>query len=706
MKNTPEVLKNRLSLAGIKKVAVIDDAFDDRNLVELVDNVDAFYAEVGLNGEWLAQLVSHGISCDDVDVFQSDGLLEMWRKRSHFVGGLAGAIKELFLNAEEKLLYPTQVAENLKKLGLDVECFDLPTAPRDEQETEIHFKDIQLVFLDYDLEGAEAIDLITSELRSHSIAKSLALRRGDTPFLVLFSSLDGVRDEAERFREQAYYLRGSFLFIRKVDAADFSILCQQLAPSCVWSRDIGHFQHFFITLRDRLREVSKDVEKEFLQLDIQDYAHFQHVALQKDGAPLGKYMVDLFGSVLSHEFRDGPKVQEAVSALDRLDLTTQHLPFVSQPTTPLERIYRAVLTEPGINIGPAEPHPRSCGQKIQRGSEKIDAPPLLMLGDIFANGIENLVYIVLNSACDLQYAIPGRKPDLDLSVIMLAGKLEALALPVSNASLGERMRWLRYKGADFRVLWETQTVKTVTLGEFNQWQHQNKYERIARLSLPHSLALKQAWLANLSRVGLPVSPPIHDAHDVEIFIPDLQKKCWKSAGKPLPQEAIVAAHPADTSEPVKFCLTITARDYLFKTLSELIGSINGARKDGAEKALSDSNIWWELVTKYIELNFKKERWLWKFNPKGTTMEPLQFLWNAEPMESDFNSLPHGAAIIVLRPNNLTIKKVVYVSRELAEDIIRKKAYEISQGRLASGEAGDSLTDWLKAEQEVRRQGLI
>lgn len=645
---TPEALTVRLAEAGIRRVAVIDDAFDEQKLVGYALGVAEFWAEIAEHEDWPEQLASNAIPYQDVHALETDGLVELWRKRSLFNGTLLEAVKVVFADAEEKLVYPTRLAENLRRLNLTVECFDLPTVPKNDGPPDARLEDVQLVFLDYDLEGEDRVDLGTRELRSHAIAKFLARRRGDSPFLVLFSSLPGVNAEAERFRQQAFYLRGAFLFIPKDTAARCEELCQALAPSCVWSRDIGHFQHFFVTLRERLTEVAADVERSLLQLDVQDYAHFQHVALQEDGAPLGEYMLDLFGAVLSHEFRAGRKVQEARVALDRIDLTRQHLPFQSQPTAPLERIYRAVLTEPGI--GPIAPHPHMSRCAVLHRDKNRAVPPLLMLGDIFAKDAKLPVYVVMNPACDLQYC-KGRAPKLEHSVFLLAGTLESLAVPTSRPTQSERMRWLQYQGTDYRVLWNTGSVEAVPLVAFNRWKAKRGYERIARLSLPYSLALQQSWLANLGRVGLPVSPPLHDAHDMAVFLPDMTKHEWIPVGDLLKQEAIVAAHPADSHEPVKFCLTVTARDYLFNEVTKAAGLLTAPRKVAAEAAIADPHLWWKLVSGYEPLVNKNGRWCWKFTPKkGTSRPVILCLWKLDPQPEDLNELNHAAIAFVLRPS--------------------------------------------------------
>jgi hypothetical protein len=43
-----------------------------------------------------------------------------------------------------------------------------------------------------------------------------------------------------------------------------------------------------------------------------------------------------------------------------------------------------------------------------------------------------------------------------------------------------------------------------------------------------------------------------------------------------------------------------------------------------------------------------------------------------------------------------------VRGESREEEIRRRAYSIYEARAHRGEAGDALSDWLKAEQELRR----
>jgi len=45
-------------------------------------------------------------------------------------------------------------------------------------------------------------------------------------------------------------------------------------------------------------------------------------------------------------------------------------------------------------------------------------------------------------------------------------------------------------------------------------------------------------------------------------------------------------------------------------------------------------------------------------------------------------------------------------RVSSEEAIRYRAYEIFQARSSQGSPGDALSDWVQAEREMRRAGVI
>jgi hypothetical protein len=400
-------------------------------------------------------------------------------------------------------------------------------------------------------------------------------------------------------------------------------------------------QQFFRALQARLKKVTRSVKNEVMQLDVQDYAFIQRLALQDDGSPLGEYLLEMFGMVLRYELQDGAEVQAARSKLDGLNFE-RHLPFTSQPSAPVRRIYRALLMEPGV--GKAEPHALAGNNKCKDDDGKeCPYPPLLMLGDIFAASSKREVYVVVNPACDLQYSPKNihRQPQLSLAVHLLHGSLVSPRAGIVRG--GKRMELLELENQLWRVMWHPERVLSVPLGEFSTWQQANKYERIARLSLPFALSLQQHWISQLGRVGLPVNLPFFDDCSFQLYRPKTAGG-WQKLGKLIKREIILARHPRDREETMHFTFTRSGRDQLREQLDAVANTIADtlpARSKAANHLLKDWAFWTDLTE--IPQPFQtQDNWVNK------SKEALIFKWQSTPRKAELASLPKAALVVVLK----------------------------------------------------------
>ena len=646
----PIFLKARFAEAGITHAAVIDEAFDDVAAVKLASEIDEFWDTVQDNPAWQMELAEKNIPHENKDRFITEGLKYLWSKRSEFTGEIgAFIIKRLFARAFENLAAPQKVVNYLKNEFGIANVF--PVNGEDGSEKGVP-NEARLVFLDYNLEGDEGHTLKPEARRSVRIAKSLLSRHSNAPFLVLFSSLNQAQSQAEEFRIHTGYLRGTFLFISKADALDLQELCDRLASSCVESRDLGRFQHFFLAISARLDEVTAKVKNDVMQLDVQDYAFMQRMALQEDGAALGEYMLELFGTVLSHELRNGEEVLTARHELDKLYFGQNHLPFSTQPSIPIREIYRAVLTEPGV--GDAKPHPQAdAGNITDSKGKQYKAPPLLMLGDIFARDSKAVVYAVMNPACDLQYSPknPKHPPKLKLAVYMITGRLENL-----NASLSpgtqKRLEILEFgKGKYWRVRWYRDEIITVPLGSFAKWTKKERYKRIARLSGIQALSLQWFWTSNLNRVGLPVSLPFYDACDISLYLPTAKGRWHKMKGN-CSLQAIVVRHPRSAKEPVHFTLTQDGCKFLYRGLTQAVERLTGQpkRKSSAEALLADHLFWSNIRKVPRELEIKADFLRCLVRPENSRNDTLLFQWTNKPQPEDLTANQNIALMVILNPS--------------------------------------------------------
>jgi hypothetical protein len=379
-----------------------------------------------------------------------------------------------------------------------------------------------------------------------------------------------------------------------------------------------------------------------MQLDVQDYAFIQRLALQDDGAPLGEYLLEVFGTVLKYEFQDGVDVQAARHKLDGLNFE-RHLPFTGQPSAPVRRMYRALVTEPGI--GKAEPHALAANSKCKGDDGKeYPYPPLLMLGDIFAAPGERQVYVVVSPACELQYSPKNmrRQPDLGLTVHLLQGSLVTPRAGIGKG-LGKRMELLEIENQLWRVMWHPERVLSVALGEFSAWQWKTKYDRVARLTLPFALALQQYWTSQLGRVGLPVNLPFFDDCSFQLYRPRTGGG-WQKVGKAIKREVVLARHVRDREELMHYTFTRSGCDHLRNELNAAATALAESFPPRSKAALHLLKDWafWTDLTELPQQFQMQQGWVDK------SKEAIVFKWEASPRNEEVGKYQKAALVVVLK----------------------------------------------------------
>lgn len=640
-------LKERFRNAGISHAAVIDDAFDDDAPLRDASEVEEFYTEISNNPTWQQELEYKKIPWSDKNKFAEEGLNRIYKYFDSFSEPLNDWVKRVFIRTTENIKAPKTVSDYLQTdFGIESvlksaskKCGDLPD-------------NVKLVFLDFDLEGTQTnVDL--EKRQSVAIAKTLLKRGQKAPFLVLFSNHDQASNLSERFREVTGYLKGTFFFIPKGEAVKLQVLADRLSQSCMESPHLGNFQEFFLAIKERLHEVVESVERDVMQLDVQDYSFLQKLALQDDGAPLGDYLLNLFGTALSHELRKGARVVAARKSLDTFFSGTTHLPFTDQPSLPIKRLYNAMLTDPGIEDTAPHPHVR-----IKSGDSKNEtrkAPPLLMLGDIFARSPKHPAYIVVNPACDLQYSPnnPDRPAQLNRSVYLLEGSFQKLTSPMTTGS-EKRLEMIEYSQNNFyRVHWHLDRSTTIPLKKFFDWQKVEKYRRITRLNALQALAVQSAWSARLSRVGLPVNLPFYESCDISYYLPDIATKSWKRINRRSLREAILARHPKTQDETVSFTLTQRGCQDLSEILVRELPKLQtqAKRKDSGTELLADTRCW-ELLTTTPQVMKRKDSSPSIFHAfishSTSGKKSVLALWGTSPLPAHFENNKDLALAIVLK----------------------------------------------------------
>lgn len=491
---TVHPVTKRLLDAGITSAAVIDDAYNAPVPDDLHSEISLFWAEIIRNVDALNELRGIDPDFEDDSDFDEELIKRLWTKTLN--GGLSDLEEPC-----KTFLFPRQI-ERLSELSLLVRNLDgIGIAPillgtGDDLPNE----QLKLFFLDFFLgpdpmpsnQAAveEAIEqLVQGRSTNPSIQASINKAKQiigayDDPFIVLMSDKDGVQRARSRFRIETGLIEGMFDYAAKDELGRENDLHLKLGISAVGLPVRHDIQSFVNALETSITEASREFMLRVKGLTFEDYLYVYSLRLRTDAHPLGDYMSWLYRSLLGHLVMDHDGVIQARNKLDGIDMEV-YVPLKRAPSPDLAEIYRLSLTEP------APP----------------SKPTHLRLGDLYVKGAEE-VLLVINADCDLIHSpqSPSRPFPTNLSILLHPGRL---------ANVDERPD-PRFKVTElfvleeqaYKIVWNHERVITKTYGEVEEWLKCEGYSKKGRLIAPHALEIQHHFVASLTRVGMPVAPPL------------------------------------------------------------------------------------------------------------------------------------------------------------------------------------------------------
>lgn len=506
-----------LANSEMTKAAVIDDAFDPLAEDELdVDGLRRLYQENAENPVFTSALQSLGIEqMREEDLEEGEPQLlthlnQLWEDRD-YSPEFRVLLRPLFGARLDKVADVERLCANLRILGVEVECIDSNVTEKRELFENGSF---QFVFIDYFLgqENSDSIERAAGAIRNiHSWC-------GDKkPITVLMSSHENIDQQKENFRKKAGLMEGVFRFSGKSELSNEPILTLLMGALAKEFSDRHEFQFY----TDALIKAAEDALEEFRQdvrsLKAEDYIFIQNLGLQKDEHPLGDYIAWLYGSYWGHLLLRNKGLQEQQRKLDSFfiaDFPILH----GQPSTVLADIYMSALFEEHEDVGI---HPRQA-QQSHKGEQDEAETTLkqsnnslyLHLGDVFTDGENERVWMVISAQCDLERTVPGEQ-----SIFLIPGVLKPLAEVVGKGETSIRTEFFRPKDQSqaFRIVWKPQEVQTRRFDAIPEWKSAGNLKRTHRLRLPYALEVQHAFTSNLSRIGLPVPPPLSQSVAIRVL---------------------------------------------------------------------------------------------------------------------------------------------------------------------------------------------
>ncbi|NWJ47093.1 MAG: hypothetical protein HXX08_14630 [Chloroflexi bacterium] len=127
------------------------------------------------------------------------------------------------------------------------------------------------------------------------------------------------------------------------------------------------------------------------------------------------------------------------------------------------------------------------------------------------------LYMIINNECDLTFT-PNkgkRKIDSEQAILLIEGELQPVS---SKENRGPRTELFTHENQAYRIIWEPKKVRSIHYGSFMKWYNEANLDRKARLRLPFALEIQRSFAADLTRVGLPVAPPIYRQANIKLLL--------------------------------------------------------------------------------------------------------------------------------------------------------------------------------------------
>ena len=503
MKNDHRIIEAFKS-NGIKKILLIDDAYDPPELNEeiidqLVDYLEseankALCFERGITEDILENAIS---AANEVkygneelykiyDVLYKEFVHELDNRFD--LDGVFKLHKEPALQALKplhNLLYSCVGNDKVHTAGL-----------KDGMD---YYQDFhpQVLFVDYYLsDDVPPTGDVNQRRRTNARKASIELLRqiiADTseeeiPAIILMSSyknLDVNKYRHDTASDKIMSLRFHFLNKKQVCQNDKDFTIQQAAVDALLDTSQGY--HFGKVLQQALTQWKRGTESalsnfmsEVGELEVKDIAYLLRFKLREEGQQLSEYLQWFFGECLK-------------GFIDK-SVDWKHESFSSLDNE--ENLYESIE-------GSFEGATKKIAEffhLVRVDSHRIGTHRGYQLGDLYVNSSGNKVRAIVTPDCDL---IERKGKTKVQNVLTMGGALSTFNKDGSSAD-----DFFLHKNKPYSVLWEPKDLEMYPIRGKGELHGGGEFDFLGTLRPLYALEMQQRIIEDLSRVGLPVAPAL------------------------------------------------------------------------------------------------------------------------------------------------------------------------------------------------------
>ena len=702
------------------KAMIIDDAFDKEVYVEVEKYIDFYqFLEEDSKISWLTEITQ--LAPPDPEDAKNNPA-----EYKTFLNALfAARVKdEELLNLTNQRLFDEILSRqsDLDEICKNIESQEFEIQRLDSQSDGIEFikeGNFKIIFLDYYL-GQNPDATAVKNARDKAKALYEQCPEDSKPIIILMSSHEDVEDRLEQFKKDLGI--GTIVFratpkTRLINDGTASLLIQAYKNE---SAHIHKLQNYITSLKKAAESAFKEFNLGIDKFTIDDYAFIHNTTVMDQAHPLGDYLGWLYGAHWTNLLLKDPQLKIDKDTLDHL-LQDKPALHYAPPSSHILEIYMSALFEVAsedIALHPMAGSPLQEGKKTsnEKPAKTVAGLPHLHLGDIFLNEDEKkLVWMVLNPQCDLERLTDEMAFN---TILLVPGELSLLDFSEVG---GQKTELVIIAGKEYRIVWKLKKVISVPVSEFIEWKDKLKLSRKFTLRLPYALEVQQAFTSLVSRVGLPVSPPIgYPVHiqvwikrgdSFSILIEDKEKYGFRAiTRKPTKIVRLTLAFALDLKAKLLEELKGTDEQ---ANLGETAGNKTGVNKKALQELVDKFNEW-HIGTRQIELPGKQKpvidnmqhmhatENLEKVDKKKFPLILINFVTNEEAMQIALSGLEEEEQVLVAAVSTTevigSLESITVLEEDLKpEDAVEKKEVISSDEKRVDTNIEDKSDAELKTE---------
>lgn len=495
----------------IKKVCIVDDANEEiptkEDLSHFSDEWNVFLDDVEIHKSLVDIIKKHhpnflDSSFNTLESIDDDLIETLWSIRNDFPEVLSQLFEAYESTKTADISHVETLKNTLEECGLDVQLVGRDFSDAVTQ-SDILFIDLFL----YQNQTSDNLDYTSQILRD----KILNTRQDNPPIVVLISRSERLDDLRESFREKCGLIESSFRIYKKSDLEDKHKLLFCL------KKLISHYQDSirvwrFLNSWEHLanKAVVKTVDS-LKKIDLLDHCMVHKLLLNEEGQSTASYFLDLFDSVLLHNFESESELITKAKELNKIGFENP----------------------PSLHGLEKEPLQELMYKSSFHGEERweLTSPDTIELGDVFKvipspsgkfendylvnQAKEDDVWVVITPACDL--ARDGIE-----NISFLKGKIKKININNWNSKCNQTTPILKINEVAYSIQWNFKSFMTHPLIQVKELISTQTFSRVAKMRDVCVLGIQQKFTADFGRVGQRAAMPAVFNAEVKLAYIDTQ----------------------------------------------------------------------------------------------------------------------------------------------------------------------------------------